>query len=1228
MQRRSGGSVLLAAALFFLIAAEGAPSKPAPPEEPWNISSATSSAVKANDGSRVFSFETDVEITHGTLRATCDAARYLELMTRVLLSGNVVMTQDSMTAKGPSAIYDRTRRIAEFSEGVVVESPTGTAIADQGSWSRDLSRFDFQGRVAMADPSATLDADSVQYDMQNETFRATSNAKLVDEKSGVVVRGGVLEYDRKNRVARASESPTAEFRDAGDEEPIHIFSRDLTYDPDRDIAYASGEVRIVRGRVEAFADSAVLNRATEGAVLLGSPRLIEGSTEVRGDRIELQDDVPGKRRVIVTGAALVSNRFEADSTAAPVHGEAEAESDSTAAPVHGETEADSTSTSSPGPSGGKNAAVAAISAPRPKPAVGASVASDSTQGASDLRPAWLRVASDELPRENLLFGDRMVLDFEDDELVFVNVVGSARSKFFPDESPEKSEEWNDVSGDTLTVWFTKSEVDSVRVSGGGTGEYRLGPEKGGKSTENLAPQALLESGRLVRYRAPQIRYIRSKDTMHLENGAEVEYKTMVLKSGTVDFDANKEVMDASGDPSPVLIDKQEEITGSDMRYHLTSEKGEIVGGRTQFENGWYSGDDVWRLPNDVLAVHGASFTSCDEKHPHFHFTSKRMKIYPDDKIVAKPVVLHVRDIPILALPFYVASLRKDRHSGFLFPSVELGVSGSKGKSIRKLGYYWATNDYLDFTPSFDFYPEADQVIASLASRYNLRYRFSGRLNLKYNRDASSNAKDTAVEFEHSQKIGSTVDVNARAQFLSSTSIYRDIDDPNRLNRDLYSYASLSKTFPGSNRSFLVNVSHRENLDTGVIDESLPVVTFNMPNRPFGPKALGLYSRLDSRGAHVRSVNSLGNSEEHTGASMGLDLQGTGSIRQYLRLTPALSTEAAWIDRDVLGEKNPTRGTFSTTATAATTLYGTFLRPVGPLLGFRHVIDPSVSWSWAPEFDGNFFTDSTGVRRDRFFTFAGIGGSPSKTNRGSFSVRNLLKSKLKRGEVEKSYDVLSLSQSISYDFLARDRNAKPLTDLVSSLGVLPTAPVNQSWSVSHDPYNGDLRGTSVSTRFRVDSRMVARRAAKPSGTDSSAVDSLAVPPLEPYDTAGRDLLQGNLTTGNAGTWDFDVTHTYQWRAGGSPSSRVVFDSRWNPTVKWSVQYSTQYDLRNGDNTSQSWSVLRKIHCWQLAFERRLLGGEWSYYFRINVSDLPEIQVQRGDRISPFESVGGLDRLTGN
>lgn len=224
----------------------------------------------------------------------------------------------------------------------------------------------------------------------------------------------------------------------------------------------------------------------------------------------------------------------------------------------------------------------------------------------------------------------------------------------------------------------------------------------------------------------------------------------------------------------------------------------------------------------------------------------------------------------------------------------------------------------------------------------------------------------------------------------------------------------------------------------------------------------------------------------------------------------------------------------------------------------------------------------------------------------FSLGNLIQTKAAiRGE-ERRYDLFNFNNSISYDFLAEEREAKPLSNLNSSLTVLSAGVVNQTWSATHDPYTWQLLGSSVTTSMRLRSTMFERKpdeAKAPAEGDEPTPEPGAPAPDEPRET-GRF---------RSGQWTLDLSHTSRrGSVSGSTSSNLVVGTTWSPTDKWNVRFDAGYDLKNGDNTNQKWVVQRIIHCWELAFSRQLLGGEWQYYFRINVTGLPDIKGERGDR----------------
>ena len=1278
---RSSRAGAIVALLALLVLAPPVLTSAQDEDVPWNIDSDASRAQRDGEGNRVFSFLDNVVITDRDVRITCDEARYLEGSRRAVLTGNVIITQDSTVVRGPFVYYDRERRIARFPYGVLIERPTGTAVADIGTWYRDEERIEMRGRVAMADTSGTMDANAATYDMKEGAYYAVGDARLVDDVSGVVVEGQNLRYDEKLQLAFATGDPTATFTEKEGDPPIHVAADRMNYDPNLDVAVGIGNVKIRRETMEASADSASFFRKTNRAVLRGAPELVDGATVVRGERMDLTLHPDGRRTVRISGAAQVSNRFlEERVRPEAVGGEGEGgdegggpappeetaggpdlpellddvdpeaieelaedvgrgnvevleqarerveeaaervrQADASDLPDVPEEVGDLLGDPTEGDVlGAKERVLDALETADRELAEATGEDGEEGDGEEveeDERPPWLKIPGDQLPTENLLFGDEIVMEFVDDELRSVEVLGNARSKFFPNEEAADYTEWNDVSGDTLYVWFSESTVDSVTVLGNGVGEYRFAAgEFAGKPAEILKKE-----GKLVAYRAPSIRYRRTDETMFLDEGAEVDYQTMTLKSGSIEFDAQKEVMIASGDPSPTLVDGDSQIMGRRMNYHMESERGEILDGVTEFENGHYRGKDIWKMGENELAVRDAVYTTCEYDKPHYHFDCKKMKLYLNDKMVAKPIILRIRNIPVLIFPYYMTSLKKGRQSGFLLPNLELGVDDTRGRFIRNMGYYWAPNDYMDATATFDFYPQQDRLVSRLTGRYRLRYRFDGEATVKYNRDVQAGTKETAVELRHQQTLSETSRFTGSAFFVTSSSIYQDIDDARRLDRDLQSFATWNKTLPG-NRNLNVDFRRNENLDTGQINEQLPSVSFTQPSLPItGSSKSGnaqdaswldkIYYRFGAAAHHQhdRGPDPDAIENRRIGSTADLNLQTNQDVVPFLRISPSVTSNLTWVEEDATGQKNQFRGIYATSIAARTDIYGTFLGEIGPARGFRHVIRPNVSWNWAPDFDQYFSTDSTGTRSDRFPGFGPIRSTPGRTNSMRFGIQNLIQTKVDLWGKERRLDLFNISNSINYNFLA---DSRPLSNLTSAMTVLSAALINQTYSVSHDPYTWRLLNSSVKTALRLDSGMFGAGGAHPdANVEDPLYDELADADSDPV-SAGRESGPSRERI-QSGQWGATLSHTFTRSADGSRTSNLVLGSRWNPTSRWGLTFDAQYDLQTGVNTAQKWSVKRIIHCWELAFDRRLLGGEWQYYFRINVIDIPDLEAERGN-----------------
>ena len=262
-----------------------------------------------------------------------------------------------------------------------------------------------------------------------------------------------------------------------------------------------------------------------------------------------------------------------------------------------------------------------------------------------------------------VWGDTIVIDIQEDEIQSLTVRGSASSKY-----ETQSGESNQLEGTNLTMLFDGGEVDSLVTEGSSEGVYRFRKIIAGETEPDS-----------VEYRARRVSYDVDRRIIILENDASISHATTRLDAEYIEYDPEDEVLVASGEPT--VWEKGDRIVGTRMGYDLEEEEGVIYSGVTSYEEGLYSGKVIKKVGEKTLNVSGATYTTCAKKKPHYTIESPEMKLYLDDKVVAKPIILSVRNYPVFALPFYVFPIRSGRHSGLLIPKLEIGLSEDKGRFI-------------------------------------------------------------------------------------------------------------------------------------------------------------------------------------------------------------------------------------------------------------------------------------------------------------------------------------------------------------------------------------------------------------------------------------------------------------------------------------------------------------------------------------------------------------------
>ena len=135
-----------------------------------------------------------------------------------------------------------------------------------------------------------------------------------------------------------------------------------------------------------------------------------------------------------------------------------------------------------------------------------------------------------------------------------------------------------------------------------------------------------------------------------------------------------------------------------------------------------------------------------------------MKMIPNDRIIAKPMTLYIRDLPIFYLPFSVFPNKNgNRISGWIMPT--FGHRSSSGTYLDNLGYYYVINDYSDYTFLFDI-QDKKGIIANHEYRYKIRsgeswynYILEGYMKYETKNYLADNDSDISNIFSNdSQKI--------------------------------------------------------------------------------------------------------------------------------------------------------------------------------------------------------------------------------------------------------------------------------------------------------------------------------------------------------------------------------------------------------------------------------------------------------------------------------------------
>ena len=330
--------------------------------------------------------------------------------------------------------------------------------------------------------------------------------------------------------------------------------------------------------------------------------------------------------------------------------------------------------------------------------------------------------------------------------------------------------------------------------------------------------------------------------MNLYGKSEMQYQTINLKAERTNVNWDNTTLVAYGISDtvrtdsvigkPIMRDAGDEYKGDQVRYNFRTRKGKITIGNTQMDNSYYVGEQIKKVQPDELCVADGTYTTCDDKHPHFYFESPKMKVFVRDKVVAEPVFFYIADVPVFALPFGVFPAHSGRSSGLIAPAY--GEDKDYGWYLSHLGYYWAVSDYWDLATMFDIYSRG-RWQNQTSVRYALRYNFGGSITAKITSIPIGESHDPGysksrgyyVNLTHGQQISPSSSLGINFTFMSNDYFRNNSFNLSEiLQQNIISNATYTKSWESSNRWLSINVSRDQNLITDETSEVLPSISFS------------------------------------------------------------------------------------------------------------------------------------------------------------------------------------------------------------------------------------------------------------------------------------------------------------------------------------------------------------------------------------------------------------------
>ena len=535
----------------------------------------------------------------------------------------------------------------------------------------------------------------------------------------------------------------------------------------------------------------------------------------------------------------------------------------------------------------------------------------------------------------------------------------------------------------------------------------------------------------------------------------------------------------------------------------------------------------------------------------------------------------------------------------------------------------------------------------------------------------SNKTDFSLNWNHNQILRKDQSFRSNVSYYSNGEYNREtsIDPLKRLNQQAISNATYSKRWKNKNLSLSVNVSNKQDLMSknkvnsnsifyqnptslnSTITENnstLPSINFRIGRKNLFKNSNNLFlsgvqwnysSRILNNSKNFYRAEEIMDDENityqwkknengdvitsnETNAMFknSFSINAPFTLFDYIAVNPNININSDFVSRfrqlslnaddevefnEIEKFKNRTTGNLSLSIT--TKIYGILPIRIGNISSVRHVMTPSITYSYSPNYLNNnsYFQEFNEEYYD-YFSGSLIGSTPRNSNKKiNFSLGNVFQAKYSDGDKEEKINLFSWKINTGYNLNSEEFK---LSNLNSSIRSNLKNGTNIDLNLTHDFYEYDSENNIRLDKLNTMPRLTGIRLSTNFTLKGKQSDNKNNTNLSKETAAFINDLSSN-------NWQSRLGISYAVNKI-NPDNKI--ENFWlnsntsiNVTSNWKLKYNARFNLIDKNIVRHNLTLYREIDCWELFVDWTPNGYAKGLYFRINLKSdiLRDLKVEQ-------------------